>query len=181
MQIELPRGFRIRPFTDDDVESLVKYANNSRIAETLEDRFPHPYRRADAQSWLAKLAEQEPLTHFAIATGDEVVGSVGMNLRQDVYFRTGEIGYWLAEPFWGQGVVTAAVQALCEWAFTNFDLVRLQARVFDTNPASRRVLEKAGFTYEGRLQQAATKRGKTMDLHIYALLRSDHQRGAEER
>lgn len=181
MKIELIQGFLIRPFTDDDVESLVEYANNPRVAENLEDRFPHPYTRADAETWLANLAEQDPLTHFAIALGDEAVGSVGMNLRQDVYFRTGEIGYWLAEPFWGKGIVTAAVRALCEWAFASFDLVRLQARVFDTNPGSRMVLEKAGFTYEGRLRQAATKKGRTMDLHIYALLRPGNDTPEGER
>ena len=173
MRIDLDDGYRLRAFEEGDIESIVKYANNRKVAQTLEDRFPHPYGRIDAAAWLESLAKQDPLTHFAIATEEEAIGSIGMNLRHDVYFRTGEIGYWLGEPFWGRGIATSAVRALSRWAFLSFDLVRLQARVFDSNSASRKVLEKAGFTYEGRLRQAATKNGKTMDLHIYALLRNE--------
>ncbi len=178
MKIELIDRFQIRPFESRDIDSIVKYADNPRIAMQLEDRFPSPYQREDAERWLRHLAEQDPLTHFAIAAPSETIGGIGLNLRDDVYFRTAEIGYWLGEPFWSRGLVTRAVKALSRWAFQNFDLARLQARVFESNPASCRVLEKAGFTCEGRLEKSVTKQGKTMDQHIYALLRMEH--GKEE-
>ena len=89
-----------------------------------------------------------------------------------MYRRSAEIGYWLAEPFWGQGIATRAVRALSDWAFASFDLVRIFAAVFETNPASARVLEKAGFALEGRLRQSITKNGRTFDELLYARLRS---------
>ena len=173
MKIDFGDQLQIRPLTDDDLDSVVRYGNNPRIARNLEDRFPHPYTIEDARHWLEYLEEQDPLTHFAIATTNEVIGGIGLNLRHDVYDRTGEIGYWLGEPFWGRGIATAALDVFTRWVFSSLDLVRLQARVFETNAASCRVLEKAGFRYEGRLRQSVTKLGTTMDQHIYGLLRSE--------
>ena len=175
MRIDLCDGFQIRPFERPDIDSIVKYADNPRIAQQLEDRFPNPYQHEDAERWLRHLGAQDPLIHFAIAAPSEAIGGIGLNLRTDVYHRTGEIGYWLGEPFWGRGLATLAVKALSGWAFQNFGLTRLQAKVFASNPASCRVLEKAGFSYEGRLVQSVTKQGRTMDQHIYALLRSEHE------
>ena len=174
MQIDLGDGFQIRPLDENDIAALVKYANNPRVADQLEDRFPHPYTIGHARRWLAQLKAQDPLTNFAIASPDEVIGGIGLDLREDVYFRTAEIGYWLGEPFWGQGIATSAVRAMTGWAFENLNLVRLEARVFETNPASGRVLEKAGFACEGRLRQSVTKQGKTMDQTIYAVLDPGH-------
>ena len=88
-----------------------------------------------------------------------------------MYRRTAEVGYWLGEPFWGQGIATHALQAFTEYAFATFDLVRLQAFVKEWNPASARVLEKCGFTLEGRLRKNVTKDGKTVDQLLYALVR----------
>ena len=173
MKIDLENGFQIRPLTAGDLESVVRYANNPRIALQLEDRFPHPYTLNEARQWLESLQVQDPLTHFSIASPNEVVGGIGLDLREDVYSRTAEIGYWLGEPFWGRGIISIAVGRFSRWAFGTFDLIRLQARVFETNPASCRVLEKCGFQLEGRLRQSVTKQGKTMDQHIYALLRSE--------
>jgi ribosomal-protein-alanine N-acetyltransferase len=170
MQIDLGDGFRIRPLEENDIAALVKYAGNPRVAEQLEDRFPHPYTVGDARRWLATLATQDPLTNFAIVSPHEMIGGIGLDLREDVYFRTAEIGYWLGEPFWGQGIATSAVRAMTRWSFDNLNLVRLEARVFETNPASGRVLEKAGFACEGRLRKSVTKEGKTMDQTIYAVL-----------
>jgi RimJ/RimL family protein N-acetyltransferase len=174
MRIDLDDGFRIREFIETDIDALVRYANNSRVAKQLEDRFPHPYTIEDARQWLARLTEQDPLTNFVITSPDEVIGGIGLDLGEDVYFRTAEIGYWLGEPFWGQGIATRAVRAMTQWAFDKLNLVRLQARVFETNPASGRVLEKAGFSCEGRLRQSVTKQGKTMDQTIYAILGPGH-------
>jgi RimJ/RimL family protein N-acetyltransferase len=175
MKIDLIDGHQIRPFERRDIESIVKYADNPRIAQQLEDRFPNPYHHEDAERWLRHLAAQDPLTHFAIATSSEAIGGIGLNLRNDVYHRTADVGYWLGEPFWGSGLATRAVTSFSGWAFENFDLARLQARVFESNPASCRVLEKAGFSCEGRLVRSVTKQGKTMDQHIYALLRPEHE------
>ena len=84
-----------------------------------------------------------------------------------------EIGYWVAEPFWGKGIATRALRAVTEYAFTSFDLVRIFAAVFEWNPGSARVLEKAGYTYEGRSVKSVTKDGQTIDQLVYAIIRDD--------
>ena len=176
--IEIAIGeWKLRSWRPGDEAALVKYANNRNISINLRDRFPHPYAMDDAIAWVQSVKDQRPVTNFAIATAidndndDEAIGSIGLTLQEDVHRRSGEIGYWLAEPFWGRGIATRAVQALTEYAFTNFDLVRLYANVFEWNPASGRVLEKAGFTLEGRLRKNITKDGNTIDQFLYALVR----------
>lgn len=180
--MRLPIGLRdyvIRSYDDDDVEALLKYADNEAIARQLLDHFPHPYTEAAAHDWLRAAQEQDPEISFAIATSDELIGGIGLLLREDVFRRTAEVGYWLGQPFWGRGIATRALEKFTRWAFREFDFARIQARVYDSNPASRRVLEKAGFTLEGRLRNAATKHDRLMDLYLYALL-ADEVQGDEE-
>lgn len=164
-------GGRLRAWCDDDVESLVRHADNRNVWRNLRDRFPHPYTLADAREWVRRAAGAEPRTDFAIEVGGRAVGGIGLILGEDVYRRTAEIGFWLGEEYWGRGIVTAAVRALTDWAFESFDLARITAGVFEWNPASMRVLEKAGYRREARLRKAATKDGETIDLIVYSMVR----------
>lgn len=163
--------WQIRSWLPTDVASLVKYADNRNVSINLRDAFPHPYTSEHAQTWIRLASGQDPETNFAIANSVEAVGGIGLRLSEDVFRRTGEIGYWLGEPFWGKGIATRAVVAMTDFAFTQFDLVRLQAHVFEWNPASARVLEKAGYSLEGRLRKSITKEGKTIDRFLYAKIR----------
>ena len=88
----------------------------------------------------------------------------------DVARRSVEIGYWLGEAHWGKGIMTDAVRAISDHILTNVDVCRIQTIVFESNPASIRVLEKAGYFYEGRQRKAVTKNGITMDALMYALV-----------
>lgn len=160
----------IRPWQRGDEQSLVRHADNKKIWLNVRDAFPHPYTMEDARWWIEK-ANEPPATNFAIVVEGEAVGGVGMILKDDIYRRSAEVGYWLGEEFWGRGVVTEAVRAIVEYAFENFDLCRLYAGVLEWNPASMKVLEKAGFQFEARLRKAVTKEGQTMDEFIYALIR----------
>lgn len=161
----------IRSFTPSDAEALVKYANNRRISINLRDRFPCPYMRGDAEVFLAAAWAQQPECDFAIASRSEVIGGIGFHPQADVHRLSAEVGYWLGEPFWGQGIATRAVRAFSEWVFATTPLVRLYAHVFDWNPASARVLEKAGFTLEGRMRRSVIKEGKIIDQLMYAIVR----------
>ncbi len=161
----------MRGWRPTDVPALVKYADNRNIWLNLRDRFPNPYCEEDAQEWIERANTQQSELSYAIASHEEAIGGIGLQLQQDVYRRSAEIGYWLAEPFWGQGIATKAVRALTEYAFSNLDLIRLYAMVFEWNPASVRVLEKAGYTSEGRLRKSVTKDGKTIDQLLYAIVR----------
>ncbi len=151
--------------------ALVKYADNRNIWINLRDRFPNPYREEDAKVWLEGATGPQSKLAYAIASDEEAIGGIGLELQQDVHRRSAEIGYWLGEPFWGQGIATKALRALTEYAFANLDLIRLYGSVFEWNPASVRVLEKAGYTYEGRRRKAVTKDGKTIDELMYAIVR----------
>ncbi|MBR2649067.1 MAG: GNAT family N-acetyltransferase [Sediminibacterium sp.] len=162
----------IRPWTLNDLPNLALYANNINIWNNLRNYFPHPYTEADAQAWLDKTIDASPLVNFAIDLDGQAIGGIGLILNSDVYIMSAEIGYWLAEPFWGQGIATEAVRQLVEYTFYYFDIVRLYAEVFETNKASMRVLEKNGFYLEGVRRKAVFKNGLLMDDFIWVKLRS---------
>lgn len=168
--IEIPQAV-LRPWHQDDAESLVRHANNRRIWKNLRDGFPYPYTADDADRWLVAGTRSDPVQHFAIAIQAEAVGGIGLIVKDDVYRRSAEVGYWLGEEFWGRGVMTEALRAMTLYAFNTFDICRLYAGVFEYNPASARVLEKCGFTLEGRLRRAICKDGRMIDELLYALVR----------
>jgi [ribosomal protein S5]-alanine N-acetyltransferase len=163
----------IRSWHLRDIPSLVRHANNRRVWRNLRDRFPHPYTASDGDRWIRQATQMVPQTHFAIATGDQAVGGIGLDLQVDVFRRSAEIGIWLGEAHWGRGIATEAVRALTNFAFTNLDVCRVYAGVFEWNPASMRVLEKAGYSVEGRLRNSVTKDGQTIDRMLYAIVREE--------
>jgi ribosomal-protein-alanine N-acetyltransferase len=164
----------LRPWQAADVEALSRYADNRKIWINLRDRFPYHYTRSEAEKWIAICAaHQGPPTNFAIERAGEAIGGVGCELMGDVHCKTAEVGYWLGEPFWGRGIATTAVKRMTDFAFSTFALERLQALVFEWNPASARVLEKAGYTLEGRLRRNIFKDGRLADSMLYARIRSD--------
>ena len=167
MQLKL-RQYVIRSWKKEDAPVIAKYANNRGIWLNLRDGFPHPYSIDDANKFIANALAKEPETYFAIASHKEAIGSIGLTIGQDVHRYTAELAYWLAEPYWGQGIMTEAVQILAEYAFTAYDLNRIYAEPYTTNLASSRVLEKAGFLYEGRLKANVFKDGKILDQFIFA-------------
>ncbi|HEX8090628.1 MAG TPA: GNAT family N-acetyltransferase [Blastocatellia bacterium] len=170
MELKLSRS-TIRNWRRGDEESVVRHANNRKIWRNLRDMFPYPYTLKDANQWIEKETSRASSTNYAIDVGGEAVGAIGLILYDDVFRRSAEIGYWLGEEYWGKGIVTEAVQALTDYAFSNFDLRRVYAGVFEWNPGSMRVLEKAGYQLEARLHKHVTKDGETIDQFIYAVVR----------
>jgi RimJ/RimL family protein N-acetyltransferase len=167
----------IRPWTKRDLTALVRYANNRKVWLNLRDAFPHPYTAADGARFLERATRQDPVVFFAIATSDEAIGGIGVSPGVDVHRLTAEMGYWLAEPYWGRGFMTEAVTGFAAWAFDRFHLARIHAEPYANNTASCRVLEKAGFALEGRLRNSAVKDGQLLDQLLYARLNGlDRQR-----
>jgi [ribosomal protein S5]-alanine N-acetyltransferase len=162
----------LRAWRRSDISSLVRYANNRKIWLNLRDVFPHPYTHADGEKWIAICeSNQGPATQFAIELRGEAIGGIGCRLLDDVNCKTVEVGYWLGEPFWGRGIATAALKQTTNYAFEIFSVERLQASVFEWNPASARVLEKAGYVLEGRLRRSIFKDGRLADSLLYARIR----------
>lgn len=175
MRLLLAPGRFLRPWQPGDEASLCRHASSRAIWRNLRDRFPYPYTEADARAWVHACAQVDPPQNLAIIDTEAggAVGGIGLILGEDVYRRSAEVGYWLGEAVWGRGLATLALRAFCDYAFAAFDLRRLWAGVFSWNPASCRVLTKAGFFLEGRQRDAVTKDGQTLDLLVYALLRPD--------
>ncbi len=149
----------------------MRSANNRNIWRSLTHRFPHPYTEADADTWFSQLAATREPTHWAIEIGGEAVGGIGIDLREGIYAQSAHFGYWLAEPCWGRGIMTAAARACADHVLRAFEIVRLEAPVFEWNPASMRVLEKCGFVREGVLRRSAFKDGQLIDVVLYARVR----------
>ena len=170
MELKLTRS-TIREWRVGDETSLVRHANNHKIWLNVRDAFPHPYTTADAEDWIRKASSDDPMISFAIEVDGQAVGGIGLVPQTDIFRRSAEIGYWLGEAYWGRGIVSEAVSAFTEWAFANFDLCRIYAGVFEWNPSSARVLEKAGFEFEGRMKKAVIKEDRTGDELIYATTR----------
>jgi RimJ/RimL family protein N-acetyltransferase len=164
-------AWQIRTIADGDAPALVKYANNRNVSRSLKDRFPYPYTMTDAVAWIRHVRTQVVETNFVIVSPDEAIGGIGLELQGDVHRRSAEIGFWLGEPHWGKGIASRAVHAFTEYAFAHLGLVRIFAGVFETNPASARVLEKAGYSCEGPLRRSVTKDGMTLDQLLYAIVR----------
>ncbi|MBP9077104.1 MAG: GNAT family N-acetyltransferase [Haliscomenobacter sp.] len=163
--------FTLRPWRLDDLDSLVRHADNPRIAGNLTNAFPHPYTREDGERFINMVKDHEPTRIFAIEINGEACGGIGIHPQQDIYAKNAEIGYWLSEDYWGQGVITRALEQIVPYAFAHLDITRLFARPFHTNIGSQRALEKAGFKLEARLAQTLFKHGVYYDELIYSILR----------
>jgi len=167
----------VRSWKASDVDALVRYADNRKIWLNLRDAFPHPYTKRDGRTFIRSAIGRRPETFFAIAVGEEAVGGIGFVLHPDVERVSAEIGYWLAEPFWGRGIVTEALTAVTQYAIDTHKLTRVYAVPFAWNAASCRVLEKAGYVLEARLRDSAIKDGKLTDQMQYAFIAGDHGTG----
>jgi RimJ/RimL family protein N-acetyltransferase len=156
---------------EEDIPSLVMYANNIKIAENLRNSFPHPYTEKNARDFISQWIAHDPIRIFAIEYENKPIGSIGLHPKDDVYERNLELGYWIGEPFWGKGFATRAVKIMIDYGFNNFNVNRIYAGAFGKNIASCRVLEKAGFLREGILKNSIWKSGKMDDEIIYAVYR----------
>jgi RimJ/RimL family protein N-acetyltransferase len=167
MQLVLKRC-TIHPWRSDDAESLARHANNRKVWLALRDRFPHPYTIQDAHEFLQRTIGEQPTTNFCIEMDGIAASGIGIRLGQDVHRQSAGLGYCLGEKFWGRGIMTEAVVGLTDFCFDNFSLRRIYAEAYANNPASARVLEKAGLVFEGRLKNNVIKNGELLDSLLYS-------------
>ena len=126
-----------------DRSALIQHANNRSVSRNLRDPFPFPYGEAEADQWLA-YATAPPWGEYAIEVSGEAAGGFGFRRRSHEESHTVEVGYWLGEIYWGRGIISETVATMTRLALAEADIYRLFAPVFSWNPASMRVLEKAG-------------------------------------
>ncbi len=159
----------LRSWQPGDEGALVHHGNDRGVWLNLRDRFPHPYTLADAHGWIRIATSRTPETDFAIAVDGQAVGGIGLIVHDDIERCAAEVGYWLGRQFWGRGLATAALRAMTAHAFRSHALTRVYALAFAGNAASIRVLQKAGFRYEGLLRRSAIKDGVVRDQVLYAV------------
>lgn len=168
--------FKLRPWSKEDLPTVVKYANNPKVANNLTDAFPHPYSEKDGEFFLELIKKKDDLI-LCIEVNNEFAGSVGIHPKKDIYRRNAEIGYWLAEPYWGQGIMSKVIPEMVSKAFDQFDIERIYAPVFGRNKASQRVLQKCGFVIEAEFQNTVYKNGKFEDEVVLAIRREHWKSG----
>ena len=165
----------IRKWRLSDAGDLASALSNPKVLNNLRDGLPYPYTERDAEEYIRSMlsADENSTFAFAITLDDRCIGSIGAFRQGNIHGRTAELGYYLAEEYWGQGLMTQAIKKLCKWVFTNTDVLRIFAEPFSYNTGSCRALEKAGFHYEGLLRNNAVKNGKLLDMKLYALTRDE--------
>lgn len=176
-QIRTPR-LLLRPYADADAPEVQRLAGDRRVADTTST-IPHPYPDGIAEMWIA--THEAAWTSgraavFAITTleGGRLVGTVGLTINPGL--RSAELGYWIGVPFWGCGYATEASRAIIDFGFTVFALERIHAHHFERNPASGRVMLKAGMTGEFFRRAAIEKGGRLEDIRGYAITRAQWDR-----
>ncbi len=158
----------IRPWKIDDLDALVILANNPAIAKYMTDQFPSPYTEEAGIKFINYAMSGDPLNIFAIEADGALAGGIGLHSQPDIYRLNMELGYWIGESYWGQGIVTDAIEQIVEYGFKTFEVQRIFARPFGTNISSQKVLEKTGFILEAKLEKTLVKNGEMLDEWIYA-------------
>lgn len=167
--------YQIRPWCLDDAKDLATSLNNKNILKNLSDGIPYPYTIEDAKEYITAMmnVDKNETFAFAITVNNRVIGSITAFRGTNAQKLSAEIGYYIAESFWGQGITTKALKDICKHIFETTNIIRIFANIFSQNDASARVLEKCKFTYEGTLRKCFLKGTETLDLKVYSLLRDE--------
>ena len=167
-------GVNLRAWRIEDAPDLTTAINNKKVLDNLRDGIPYPYTEKDAKEFIRATlaAEKDSQYAFAVTYNGQVIGSIGVFRKENVHRLTAELGYYIAEPYWGKGIMTEAVRRMCAYVFENTDIIRIFAEPYAFNTASCRVLEKTGFQFEGVLRKNAVKNGRSVDMRMYAALKT---------
>lgn len=167
---------RIRKWELSDAKDLAAALSNKKVQDNLRDGLPYPYTEQDGKEFVSAMlsADENETFAFAITVDDMVIGSIGIFRQGNIHRQTAELGYYIAEEYWGKGIMTEAVKQICEYIFGDSDIIRIYAEPFAYNIASCRVLEKVGFQYEGTLRSNAVKNGKVIDMKMYSLIKEEY-------
>lgn len=160
---------KLRTWRFDDLDSLVEKANNFNISKNMMDAFPFPYTKEAGIKFIDMVNKMNPIQVFAIEVDGIASGSIGIFPQSDIRKKNAELGYWLAEPLWGKGIIPNAIVEMVEYGFKTFDINRIFAIPFHTNTGSQKSLQKAGFILEGKLEKTLFKNGEYLDELIYSI------------
>ncbi|MCL2687200.1 MAG: GNAT family N-acetyltransferase [Methanobrevibacter sp.] len=176
-------SYKLRKFKKTDVNSIVKYANNKNIAKFLTNEFPYPYSKKDAELFINFISNENPTNTFVIEVNKEAAGAITVtpqakiiatskketpSLAINICDKQGELGYWLAEKYWNNGIMTSAIKEMVNYGFETFDINCIYATPFVPNIASQRVLKKAGFN-SNLEKKSIIKNNEIYEVLIYSI------------
>lgn len=177
MIIAKNKNFVIRTFRKSDAKSLTEHINNKKIIKNLSNNISYPYKIKKAEEWIKlsqkKYRKKNPeFFSFGIEIDKKIVGGIGFH-KINPEHHNAEMGYWLGEEYWGKGIMTKVTKEVVKYGFKKFKFKRIYAGVFSFNKPSMRVLEKAGFKFEGILKKDYYHKGmkKYLDTYVYAKLK----------
>jgi [ribosomal protein S5]-alanine N-acetyltransferase len=169
-------GVCLRPWHIGDAARLAAIADNRDISDNLRDGLPFPYTLQDAIRWLNNILPLNyPPRYFAVIFEQEITGSIGIELKSDIYRKNAEIGYFLDPSYWHKGIMTKAIKAVSSYAFREFDIIRIYAETFCDNQASAGSLSRAGYAFEATLRKSVIKNGVIKDACIWSVLKEDYK------
>ncbi len=158
----------LRDYKITDIDRLADLANNENVSRFLGPTFPYPYTRQDAEWWITAGSKMNHAATKAIEYNGELVGGIGLHPQSGCKRHSAEIGYWLGEQYWGQGLATGGLVMMTEFAFSKMGFKKVFAPVLGPNETSMRVLEKCGYRLEGVLEFEVYKAGQYFDVYHYA-------------
>lgn len=161
---------KLRLLNENDAPNLAIIANNKKIWDNLRNRMPFPYSIKDAENFINLTKEEIINFTFGIEFNSKLCGVIGLIPQEDIYSHSAEVGYWIGEEFWGNGIATHALSLIIDYAFDILKIKRLFANVFFSNFASQKVLEKCGFEKEGHFKSSVLKNEKYLDELRFGLI-----------
>jgi RimJ/RimL family protein N-acetyltransferase len=173
------RNIVLRKLTLADADSITEHINNIDIIKWLLV-VPHPYKKGDAVSFISS-RQNERRTRKSYTFGislkgeQEIIGIIDLS-DIDWEDKKAEMGFWIGKRFWGQGIMTEAINLIARFAFRELKLNKIYARVFEGNIASMKALEKNRFCHEGILRDEVYKYRRWIDEHYYGLLKSEYRK-----
>jgi ribosomal-protein-alanine N-acetyltransferase len=170
MQIIISDNILITKIFNSDKDSYIKHLNNPLISQYMS-RMPYPYTESDATCWLGEVEKNENqhgiIKDFAIRANNDLIGGISL-FNYVSKSHKAELGYWLAQEFWGQGLMLKIINEFLPWIVEKFKITRIEANVFDKNVPSQKVLLKAEFELEGVCKKYYFKDGQYFDKIIFA-------------
>lgn len=159
--------YTLRPWTYNDIDTAYQNADNLDIYKFMADGFPNSIDKW--KSFIDFTLKNDSILYLAIDINRQAVGGVGITPQKDIGRKNAELGYWLGKDYWGQGVMTNVIKDIVSLAFDKFAINRIYAKPFETNIASHKVLEKAGFVLEARFKKTIIKNEELLDELFYAI------------
>ncbi len=161
----------LRNYTIEIAEQFAEYKNNPTVFNNGYDKVPNPFTLKDAKGFINLQISKKNQQRKLIYWKEKFVGEIGLEIKKDVFRLGAEMGYFIGEPFWGKGIASKAIKLMVDYTFNNFNIIRIEAGVFDFNKASMRVLEKNGFYLESINKNAVLKNGKIIDDYTWVKLK----------